>query len=304
MSDTYDVIIAGGGISGLTAAVTAARLGLKTLVCTGQVLGGHLVMIEKVDGFPGHPEGIPGFDLCPATEEAAVEAGAEFVAEDITAMKPDGEGYRIKTETGEYAARALIVATGTTLLPLGVPGEEQYYGKGVSQCASCDAPMLKGKPVAVIGGGDSAMQEALVLIPVCSKVTIVTDGEGLAGQPAYVAAIEEASNVEIKTGSQVQAIEGDGNAVTGVKVSGPGGEETIPVDSVFVFIGLAPNSWLVPEKFHDELGYIKADAAMRSERKGLYACGTVRAGATFRAASAAGEGATAAMSAWADLLGG
>ena len=303
MSDTYDVIIAGSGIAGLTAAATAARLGLKTLIFTGQVLGGHLVMIEKIDGYPGHPEGVPGFDLCPATEEAAVEAGAEFVAEDIAAMKPDGDGYRVKTDSSEYAARALILATGTTLKPLGLPGEEDYFGKGVSHCASCDAPMLKGKPVAVVGGGDSAMQEALVLIPVCSKVTIVTSGDGLTGQAAYIRQIEEASNVEIRTGAEVREIEGDGKVVTGLKISSGDGEETIPAESIFVFIGLAPNSWLTPEKFQDDNGFIKADSAMRTERKGLYACGTVRSGASFRAASAAGEGATAALSVWADLQG-
>ncbi|MGE3246293.1 MAG: NAD(P)/FAD-dependent oxidoreductase [Beijerinckiaceae bacterium] len=303
MSDSYDVIIAGGGIAGLTAATTAARLGMRTLIFTGGVLGGHLVMIEKIDGFPGHPEGIPGFDLCPATEEAAVEAGAEFVAEDIAAMKPDGDGYKVKSDSGEYSARALIVATGTTLRPLGLPAEEQYFGKGVSHCASCDAPMLKGKPVAVVGGGDSALQEALVLIPVCSKVTIVTDGEGLTGQQAYISKIEEATNVEIKTGAQVLDIEGDGNVVTGLKISSAAGEETIPAEAVFVFIGLMPNSWLVPEKFQDEYGFVKAGGDMRTERKGLYACGTVRAGATFRAASAAGEGASAALNAYADLQG-
>ncbi len=123
---------------------------------------------------------------------------------------------------------------------------------------------------------------------------------GSTAQAAYVRQIEEASNVEIKTGAQVVAIEGD-DAVTGVKISSAAGEETILVESVFVFIGLAPNSWLVPEKFQDEAGFIKADAAMRCERKGLYACGTVRAGAAFRAASSAGEGATAAMSVWADM---
>ncbi|MCC2099285.1 MAG: FAD-dependent oxidoreductase [Hyphomicrobiales bacterium] len=300
MSDQYDVIIIGGGICGLTAATTAARLGMRTLIFTGQVLGGHLVSIEKIDGFPGHPEGIPGFDLCPATEEAAAEAGAEFAGEDITALKPEDGGFTITSETGEHSARAVIVATGTILRPLGVPGEEEFFGKGVSHCASCDAPMLKGKQVAVIGGGDSACQEALTLIPVCSKVTIVTDSEGLTAQAAYLTQIGEASNVEIKTGATVREIVGD-SAVTGLKIATPAGEETLAVDSVFVFIGLDPISWLVPEKFHDEHGFILADASMRTAKKGLYAAGTIRAGAAFRAASAAGEGATAALSVFADL---
>ena len=302
MSDTFDIIIIGGGIAGLTAATTAARLGMRTLILSGQVLGGHLVSIEKIDGFPGHPEGIPGYDLCPATEEAAVEAGAEFVAEDASAITEVDGGWQVTCDSGDYTAPAVVMAMGTSLKHLGVPGETEFFGKGVSHCASCDAPMLKGKPVAVIGGGDSALQEALTLIPVCSRVTIITDGEGLTGQAAYAAQIEEASNVEIRTGAKVQEIIGDG-AVTGVKISSGGSEETLAVDSVFVFIGLEPASAIAPDEVKDAAGFVVTDGSLRTAKPGLYAAGTIRAGSAFRAASAGGEGAAAVMGVWGNMRG-
>lgn len=302
MPHSHDIIIIGGGICGLTAATTAARLGMRTLILTGQVLGGHLVSIEKIDGFPGHPEGIPGFDLCPATEEAAAEAGAEFVAEDATALEQTADGWKVSCDNDDYTAPAVILAMGTSLKHLGVPGETEFFGKGVSHCASCDAPMLKGKDVAVVGGGDSALQEALTLVPVCSKVTIITEGEELTGQAAYVTQIEEASNVEIRTGASVQEIIGDG-AVIGVKISAGGAEETLAVDSVFVFIGLEPASAIVPDELKDGNGYITTGADLRTAKPGLYAAGTIRAGAAFRAASAGGEGAAAVMAVSANMRG-
>lgn len=300
MAENYDIIIAGGGICGLTAATTAARLGMKTLILTGQVLGGHLVSIEKIDGFPGHPEGIPGFDLCPATEEAAAEAGAEFVTEDASAIEQTAAGWKVSCDSDEYSAPAVILAMGTSLKALGVPGEQEFFGKGVSHCASCDAPMLKGKDVAVVGGGDSACQEALALIPVCSKVTIITEGDQLTAQAAYIQQIEEADNVEIKTGAMVLEIQGD-TAVTGIRLSGAGGEEELNVESVFVFVGLKPDSAVVADELKDENGFILTGTSLQTAQPGLYAAGTIRSGTAFRAASAAGEGAAAVMHVWSEL---
>jgi len=302
VSDTFDVIIAGGGIAGLTAAATAARLGLRTLILSGNTLGGHLVTIEKIDGFPGHPEGVPGFDLCPATEEMAAEAGAEFIAEEASSLVEDGEGWRLSCDSGDYRARAVILATGTSLKELGLANEQAWFGRGVSHCASCDAPLLRGKQVAVAGGGDSALQEALTLAPVAAKVTIVTTGERLTAQAAYRQQIEAAANVEVRASTRIVELLGE-DGLTGLRLSGPGGESVLEVASLFVFVGLQPASALAPPGLTDADGYILADASMRTVRKGLYACGTVRAGAAFRAASAAGEGAAAALSVFADVQG-
>jgi thioredoxin reductase (NADPH) len=299
-----DLIVIGGGIAGLTAAVTAARTGLRTLVVCGPLIGGHLLSIAPIDGYPGHPEGIAGFELCPAAEEQASEAGAEFLAEDASAIAPDAHGWTVTCESGVHAARAIILATGTALRELGVDGEKRLTGKGVSHCASCDAPLLRGKAVAVVGGGDSALQEALTLVPVASRVTIVTDGPSLTAQAAYRDRIAGAANVEVRTGTKVLQIVGE-DGVRGLRISGPGGEETLDVASVFVFVGLVPSSDLVRGmEILDPAGFVRVDPAMRTAIKGLYAAGTVRAGSAFRAAASAGDGATAALSACADISSG
>src|SRR5207302_397022 len=159
-SDEFDVLIAGGGIAGLTAGLASARLGRRTLVLTGDVLGGQLLSIEKVEGFPGHPDGIAGYDLCPMAQEAAGAAGAEFLPANLERIAADNDRWRLTTGNGEFSAQAVILATGSSLKALGVPGEAPLRGKGVSHCATCDGPLMRNRVLAVVGGGDSAMQEA------------------------------------------------------------------------------------------------------------------------------------------------
>ena len=161
-----DLVIVGGGVAGLTAALTSARTGRKTHVLTGPALGGQLISIERVDGYPGFPDGVPGYDLCPIIQEQAATAGAEFASTEATGLRADGAApergrWSVKTRQGDVTARAVVIATGTTSKTLGIPGEEPMRGKGVSHCASCDAPLLRGRVVGVVGGGDSALQEAL-----------------------------------------------------------------------------------------------------------------------------------------------
>ncbi|MGE0627496.1 MAG: NAD(P)/FAD-dependent oxidoreductase [Hyphomicrobiaceae bacterium] len=301
MSETYDIIVIGGGIAGLTAGLTAARLGLRTRVLGGQVLGGQLLSIAEVDGFPGHPEGIPGFDLCPATEEAATAAGAEVIAEDAEALARDGDGWIVTGESATYRAKAVVLATGSALKTLDVPGETRLTGKGVSHCASCDAPLLKGKEVVVIGGGDSALQEALTLVPVVSRVTILTDGPGLTAQASYQERIRSAANVDVICGARVLEIIGE-DGVTGVRYGANGAEQTVPAASAFIFVGLKPNAGLATGLgIVDDAGLVRVDHGMRTTAERLYAAGTVRSGAAFRAAASAGDGAAAAISADADL---
>ena len=217
MDQSYDIVIAGAGIAGLTAALTAARLGRKTLVLSGDVLGGQLLSIEKIDGYPGFPDGVPGYDLCPIAQEQAMTAGAEFEAAEITGLEAAGDGWKVTTPNGDITASAVIVATGANLKHLGVPGEERLEGKGVSHCATCDGPLLKNKVAAIVGGGDSALQEALTLAEFASKTIILNNTDALAGQPAYRDRVEGHPKIEIHNNTVVEEILGDA-AVSGLRV--------------------------------------------------------------------------------------
>ena len=299
LAKEFDIVVVGGGIAGLTAGLTAARLGRGTLVLTGATLGGHLITIEKIDGYPGFPEGVPGYDLCPIAQEQAMAAGAEFEMTNVTGLTRAGDAWRIATEAESVAARSVILATGTRLRDLGVKGEASLRGHGVSQCASCDAPLLRNQAVVVAGGGDSALQEALTLAMHCSAVTIVHRGAEYTAQSAYRSQIEAQPKISSVAESEVTAILGDG-AVTGVRIRNTrtGVESERECAAAFVFVGLAPNTECVPDKsVLDASGYIATDIALRTRLAGLLAAGTVRAGCYVRAAAASGDGATAALTA-------
>jgi thioredoxin reductase (NADPH) len=298
MSDQYDVVIAGGGVAGLTAALTSARVGRKTKVLTGTALGGNLVSIERIDGYPGFPEGVPGYDLGPMIQEQAVGAGAEFDASEATSVKADDGRWRVTTRQGDLGARALVIATGTTLKSLGIPGEEALHGKGVSHCASCDAPLLRNKVVAVVGGGDSALQEALTLAQHAARVVILHRGTGFSAQDAYVQQVKGNTKIEVRFGTVVEEAIGDGGLKSvRTRSVGDGKTAELEVAGLFVYVGLAPaTAWLDRGMMLDASGRILVDGNMRTGVPGIFAAGTVRAGSAGRAASAAGDGAVAALS--------
>ena len=300
MSDQYDVVIAGGGVAGLSAGLTAARLGRKTHVLTGLQLGGHLISIDRIDGYPGFPDGIPGYDLGPIIQEQAAGAGAGFSDSEATALGADGERWRLTTGQGDLLARAVVIATGTTLKTLGIPGEEQLKGKGVSHCASCDAPLLRGRVVGVVGGGDSALQEALTLAQHVARVIILHRGTAFTAQAAYVEQVQNNPKIEVRFGTIVEEALGNGGGLTGIRTrsTGDGRTDQVELAGLFVYVGLAPQTaWLNGLVALDAAGRITVDDAMRSSQAGVFAAGTVRAGSAGRAASATGDGATAALSA-------
>ena len=217
--DQYDIVVAGAGIAGLTAALTAARLGRKTMVLAGDVLGGQLLSIEKVDGYPGFPEGVPGYDLCPIAQEQAMNAGAEFSSVQIAGLEADGDMWRIKTERRRgFRARRHPIATGADLKHLGVPGEEKLTGKGVSHCATCDGPLNKNKVVAVAGGGDfSDAGGADAPAEFASKVIVLHHGDDLAGQETYKERIRSHPKIELRPDTSVEEVLGEFN-VTGLRI--------------------------------------------------------------------------------------
>jgi thioredoxin reductase (NADPH) len=298
-ANEYDVVIAGGGIAGLTAALTSARLGRRTAVLTGPALGGHLLSIERIDGYPGFPEGIPGYELCPMVQEQAAAAGAEFRAAGAAGLHADEGGWLVATgEGGDLRARAVVVATGTALKPLGVPGEARLRGRGVSHCASCDGPLLRARAVGVVGGGDSALQEALTLAQHASRVIILHRGRAFTAQAAYCRQVQRHPKIEARFDTVVEEVVGDG-AVAGVRArDGAGTVAEIELAAVFVYVGLVPaTAWLGGALTVDASGRVPADPAMRTGQPGLFAAGSLRSGWAGRAASAAGDGAAAAVAA-------
>jgi thioredoxin reductase (NADPH) len=292
-----DVVIAGGGIAGLTAAVTAARLGRKTLVLTGDVPGGQLMSIEKIEGYPGFPEGVPGYDLCPMLQDQAAAAGAEFMMTGLERLDAQAGQWRVTTAEGDILARAVIVATGSSLKKLDVPGEQRLAGNGVSQCASCDAPLFRDRIVAVVGGGDSAMQEALTLAAFASKVIILHRGDALTGQACYRDRVTTHQKIDIRFNSAVTEILGEAK-VTGLRTRQlrDGAVSELEAAAIFAYIGLQPNTALLQDRLSlDHAGRIPTDGCMRSELVGVCAAGTVRGQSPSRAVSAAGDGASAAV---------
>jgi len=297
MSDAYDVIVVGGGVAGMTAALTSARLGRRTAILTGTMIGGQLVSIDRIEGVPGFPDGVPGYDLCPMTQEQADAAGVEFLVESCSTLAPDGGSWRVTNAERTLTARAVVAATGTALAKLGVPGEERLFGKGVSECASCDAPLLRGKVAVVVGGGDSGMQEALTLAEHVAKVVIVTDRAALAGQASYRERIAANARIEVRPRSTVTEILGE-TGVTHVRLKSidTGAESELAADGVFVCIGLVPNTELVAGLVPlDATGRIRVDTGLRTPLPGLSAAGNVRQGSSNRAAGAMGDGVTAAV---------
>jgi thioredoxin reductase (NADPH) len=291
------VVIAGGGIAGLTAAVTAARLGRKTLVLTGDVPGGQLMSIDKIEGYPGFPEGVPGYDLCPMLQDQAAAAGAEFMMTGLERIEAQDSQWRVTSGEGDILASAVIVATGSSLKKLDVPGEERLTGSGVSQCASCDAPLLRDRIVAVVGGGDSAMQEALTLAEFASRVVILHRGNVLTGQACYRERVTAHRKIDIRFDTAVTEILGDAK-VTGLRTrqSRDGAVADLEVAAIFAYIGLQPNTAVLQDRLSlDPAGRIPTDGRMRSELVGVCAAGTVRGQSPCRAVSAAGDGASAAV---------
>ena len=299
MTDTYEVLIAGGGIAGLTAGMTAARLGRRPMVLTGGVPGGHLISIERIEAYPGFPEGVSGYELCPMVQEQAMEAGAEFSAGELQRIQPNDEGYRITSTDGEYHARSLILAIGSSLKQLGVPGETQFRGKGVSHCASCDAPLLRDKTVVVVGGGDSAMQEALTLAESASLVTILHRGVELSGQATYRERIEAHPKVSLRFNSVVEEITGD-DAVTGVRIRDMQTDETSELEAagIFIYIGMQPNTACLEGLLKLDQGQrIPVDGQLRTVLKGMFAAGIIRSGTQGQAVCSAADGTVAAIAA-------
>ena len=296
MEAPYDIVVAGGGIAGMSAALAAARLGRRTLVLTGDTLGGQLASIEKVEGYPGFPDGVAGYDLCPMTQEQAEAAGAEIQMARVESLSRDGEVWRLATSEGDIAARGVVLAMGASLRKLGVPGEDRLFGKGVSHCAGCDGPLLRGRVAIVAGGGDSGMQEALTLAEHAAKVILFERGGALTGQPAYRSRVEANARIEVRFNSVVEEILGEAEVAAARVRDGAGATSIVETAAVFAYVGLRPETdGVAGLPALDARGAVPTDAFGRARSPGLCAAGNVRSGSPCRAVAAAGEGAAAAV---------
>lgn len=306
MADPFDVVVAGGGLAGLTAGLTAARAGGSVQVLAGGVPGGLLLNIERIEGLPGIEEAVAGYDLCPATQEQAEQAGAEVSMAALKGLAKGADGWTVQTDEGEVLGRAVILATGARFRRLGVPGEERLIGHGVSTCASCDAPLLRGRTAVVVGGGDSALQEALVLAEAVERVIVLVRDSGLCAQASFQARAEQHPKIEIRHGVVVEELLGDG-VLAAVRVRDLAADtvQELEAAGIFPFIGLEPNSEPIDGRIErDGEGRLMTDGALRTALPGVFAAGLVRSGAAGRAAATAGEGAAAAVAAHAYLRAG
>ncbi len=296
----HDVIVVGSGLAGLTAGLFAARYGLSTLVLEANIPGGHLISIEKIEDFPGFPAGIAGYELCPNLQRQVADQGAEFQRTEVLSLEAEDRFWSVVTSEERYRAKAVIVAMGSTLKELDVPGSAKFQGKGVSHCASCDGPLYNGQVVGVVGGGDSAVQEALTLTNYTERIILFHHAAEFSAQHAYQKGILGHSKIEVRYQNVVEEILGDGG-VTGVRVRDVAtGEKTqLALAGVFVYVGLKPNTAFLKNTLHlSDTGHIPTDVWMRTERPGLYAVGDIRQDSPAQAITSAGEGATAAIAAY------
>ena len=295
----YDLICIGGGPASLTAALYAAREGLEVLVIERGGLGGQAGVTERLDNFPGFPEGVGGGEFADRLTQQAHRFGVETLqAQEVVGLRAEAESRYVRTADGaEYGARAVLIATGSTYKRLGVPGEDELIGAGVHFCATCDGPFYKGQHVAVIGGGNSAGEESLFLTRFVDKVTLLVRGPQLSASKIVADKIAATDRIAVRTNIEVVALEGTGR-LSGITVRDrtTGAQETIKPAGVFVFIGLSPNvGWLPAAIKRDQAGFIITSPTLETSMPGVFTAGDVRQGSTKQAASATGEGATAAL---------
>jgi thioredoxin reductase (NADPH) len=269
------------------------------VVLESNIPGGHLMNIEKIEDFPGFPDGVAGYELCPNLQSQAANYGAEFQRAEVLRLEAQENFWSVVTEDETHRAKAVIVATGSTLKHLNVPGEERLMGRGVSHCASCDGPLYQRKTVGVVGSGDSALQEALTLTNYAEKVLLFNQGEAFTAQQTYQQRVSANGKISARHQTVVEEVVGD-DVVTGVRVRDLKSVEVSPVElaGLFVFVGLQPNTALLRGLVAlSESGHVPTDVSMKTERAGLYAAGDIRENSARQAITSAGDGATAAIAA-------
>ena len=296
----FDLVIVGAGVAGLTAPMFAARHGLAVLVVDQIGVGGQIINAERIENIPGFPNAIGGHELGPLLHEQAEAAGAQFMLDTVEGIEAGGTHHIVRGASESLRARTMIIAAGSALRPLGIAGEEKLIGRGVSHCAACDGAFFKGHEVCVVGGGDSALDEALLLTEHASSVTIFHRGERLDAQKALQDRAAANGKIRVALETIVEEIVGEA-AVSGVRLrdARTGSTRLEAVKGVFVYVGLEPNTaFLRGVLALDAAGHIETDINMRTSVAGIFAAGDIRKNSVAQLAAAAGDGATAAISAF------
>ncbi len=293
------VVIIGAGPAGLSAALYAARAELSPLVLTGMQPGGQAALTFAIENYPGFPDGVGGSELGDLFQKQAERFGARVEFDSVTSVDLKTRPFLVKTYNREILAKTVIIATGASSIHLGVAGENELAGRGVSYCATCDGWFFKGKEVIVVGGGDSALEEAGFLTRYASKVTIVHRRDELRAGAILQTRAQQNPKIQFIFDSVIKEIKGDGK-VTSVLVENvkTGERKEVDTDGVFVFIGHAPNNEIYKGQLEmDDRGYIKVDTNMQTNVEGVFACGEAADGVYKQVVTSAGMGATAAIAA-------
>lgn len=293
----YDVIILGAGPAGLSAAIYTGRAKLSTLVLESAMVGGNAGITDLIENYPGFPQGINGSELMALFMKQAENCGAEIRYEEALDLEPFAGGIVVKTRSGELKARAVLVATGAKRKELEVPGEQEYLGRGVSYCATCDGAFFRNSSVAVVGGGDSAVKEALYLADIASQVYLVHRREGFRANQTSLERMRSQERIALKVNKVVELIEGDQSGVSKVVIKdvNDGSTEVLPVEGIFVSIGMIPASEFLANRLATDNGYIVIDDRLMTSMPGVFAAGDICSKKVRQVATAVGDGALAGV---------
>ena len=293
-----DLIIIGAGPAALSAAIYTTREDISTLILEKGVIGGMAAVTDKIDNYPGFSNGISGLELSDQLSQQAERFGAKIEYDSVKSISRLGDKLQVETELTKYNCKAVLIATGTDYKKIDVPGEAEYLSRGVHYCATCDGAFYRDKKIAVVGGGNSAIQETLFLTRYASHIDLLVRSKLRASDvlqkelQSYV----DSGKVSIRLGTSIKSINGTNNLVNSVTIISGKDESKLAVDGVFIFVGLLPNTTFIKDFIAlDERGFIKTDENLHTNQKGIFAAGDVRSGATMQIATAAGEGATAAL---------
>ncbi|MEA4861039.1 MAG: thioredoxin-disulfide reductase [Sphaerochaeta sp.] len=292
-----DVLIIGSGVAGMSAAQYAARAGRSVTLLESIAPGGQTMYIDMIENYPGFDQPISGYEIGMKFHAQAEQFGAKLVYATVSSLRKEGDDFLVETADGEtYKAKAVIYATGAKHRHLGVEGEEQYNGKGVSYCGTCDGPFFKGKKILVVGGGDTALTDAIYLSKLSEHITIIHRKDRFRAQDNLVEQVNRNKNIELVMKHTATEIKGDGKKVTSVMLKDLEKNEEYEreFDAVFIFVGMLPQTDLLDKSVLDESGYVITNERMETSTPGLYAAGDVRTTVFRQLVTAASDGAIAA----------